>query len=65
MSGQASNEFIGRAVQIVKHAIEEDRATRYARAYPLYVQAIEQFMKALKHEKSEQGRKALEQRLTG
>lgn len=45
-------DFLGRAIDIVKKAIDADNTTEYEKAYQLYYQALELFMLALKWEKN-------------
>ncbi|KTW29186.1 hypothetical protein T552_01143 [Pneumocystis carinii B80] len=49
-------DFLGKAIGIVKKAIEEDNAHKYNEAYKLYVNSLECFNMALKYEKSENGK---------
>lgn len=48
----SNTDFLGRAIEIVKKAIEADVATEYEKAYQLYYQSLELFMLALKWEKN-------------
>lgn len=48
----ANTDFLGRAIDVVKKAIEADTAAQYEQAYQLYYQALELFMLALKWEKN-------------
>ncbi|KAF7451506.1 vacuolar sorting ATPase Vps4 [Pyrenophora tritici-repentis] len=41
-------DFLGRAIETVKKAIETDTAGEYEKAYQLYYSALELFMLALK-----------------
>lgn len=50
MSG--STDFLGRAIEQVRKAIEADNAAQYDRAYQMYYQSLELFMLALKWEKN-------------
>jgi vacuolar protein-sorting-associated protein 4 len=45
-------DFLGRAIDEVKKAIEADTATEYKKAYELYRQSIKLFLLALKYEKN-------------
>jgi vacuolar protein-sorting-associated protein 4 len=45
-------DFLGRAIDVVKKAIELDTAGDYEKAYQLYYQSLELFMLALKWEKN-------------
>lgn len=49
----SNTDFVGRAIAVVKQAIEADTATDYERAYQLYYQSLELFMLALKWTKAE------------
>ncbi|KAK8221998.1 Vacuolar protein sorting-associated protein 4 [Zalaria obscura] len=48
----SNTDFLGRAINVVKNAIEQDTAGEYEKAYQLYYQALELFMLALKWEKN-------------
>ncbi|OCL08419.1 vacuolar protein sorting-associated protein-like protein VPS4 [Glonium stellatum] len=48
----SNTDFLGRAIDVVKKAIETDTAGDYEKAYQLYYQALELFMLALKWEKN-------------
>jgi vacuolar protein-sorting-associated protein 4 len=48
----SNTDFLGRAIDVVKKAIESDTAEEYEKAYQLYYQALELFMLALKWEKN-------------
>ncbi|CCU75750.1 unnamed protein product [Blumeria hordei] len=48
----SNTDFLGRAIDVVKKAIEADTAAEYERAYQLYYQSLELFMLALKWEKN-------------
>jgi vacuolar protein-sorting-associated protein 4 len=48
----SNTDFLGRAIDVVKKAIESDTAGEYEKAYQLYYQALELFMLALKWEKN-------------
>ena len=48
----SNTDFLGRAIDVVKKAIENDTAGEYEKAYQLYYQALELFMLALKWEKN-------------
>ncbi len=45
-------DFLGRAIDVVKKAIESDTGGEYDKAYQLYYQSLELFMLALKWEKN-------------
>jgi len=48
----SNTDFLGRAIDVVKKAIEADTASEYEKAYQLYYQALELFLLALKYEKN-------------
>lgn len=48
----SNTDFLGRAIEVVKKAIENDTAGEYEKAYQLYYQSLELFMLALKWEKN-------------
>ncbi|KAF2096322.1 vacuolar protein sorting-associated protein 4 [Rhizodiscina lignyota] len=48
----SNTDFLGRAIDMVKKAIENDTSGEYEKAYQLYYQALELFMLALKWEKN-------------
>ncbi|RDW67985.1 hypothetical protein BP6252_09381 [Coleophoma cylindrospora] len=48
----SNTDFLGRAIDVVKKAIEKDTAAEYEQAYQLYYQSLELFMLALKWEKN-------------
>ncbi|KAJ9647359.1 Vacuolar protein sorting-associated protein 4 [Coniosporium tulheliwenetii] len=48
----SNTDFLGRAIDVVKKAIDRDTAGDYEKAYQLYYQALELFMLALKWEKN-------------
>jgi len=48
----SNTDFLGRAIEVVKKAIESDTAGEYEKAYQLYYQSLELFMLALKWEKN-------------
>ena len=48
----SNTDFLGRAINIVKNAIEQDVARNYAQASQLYIQSLDLFMLALKWEKN-------------
>ena len=50
----SNTDFLGRAIDVVKKAIENDTAGDYEKAYGLYTQSLELFMLALKWEKNPQ-----------
>ena len=48
----SNTDFLGRAIDVVKKAIENDTAGEYEKAYQLYYQSLGLFMLALKWEKN-------------
>lgn len=48
----SNTDFLGRAIDVVKKAIDNDTAGDYEKAYQLYYQSLELFMLALKWEKN-------------
>ena len=48
----SNTDFLTRAIDVVKKAIESDNAGEYEKAYQLYYQSLELFMLALKWEKN-------------
>ena len=48
----SNSDFLGRAIDTVKKAIDCDTAQDYEKAYQLYYSALELFMLALKWEKN-------------
>lgn len=48
----SNTDFLGRAIDTVKNAIEHDNAGEYEKAYQTYYSALELFMLALKWEKN-------------
>lgn len=48
----SNTDFLGRAIDTVKKAIENDNEGEYEKAYQLYYSALELFMLALKWEKN-------------
>lgn len=48
----SNTDFLGRAIDTVKRAIEHDNAGEYEKAYQTYYSALELFMLALKWEKN-------------
>lgn len=48
----SNTDFLGRAIDTVKKAIEHDNAGEYEKAYQMYYSALELFMLALKWEKN-------------
>ena len=55
----SNTDFLGRAIEVVKKAIDNDTAGEYEKAYNLYYQSLELFMLALKWEKNENSKKMI------
>ena len=58
----SNTDFLGRAIDVVKKAIEQDTAGEYDKAYQLYYQALELFMLALKWEKNQKSKEMIRQK---
>jgi vacuolar protein-sorting-associated protein 4 len=58
----SNTDFLGRAIDQVKKAIEQDTAGEYDKAYQLYYQALELFMLALKWEKNQKSKDMIRQK---
>ncbi|KAL6703441.1 Vacuolar protein sorting-associated protein 4 [Coniothyrium glycines] len=52
-------DFLGRAIETVKKAIDTDTAGEYEKAYQLYYSALELFMLALKWEKNQKSKEMI------
>lgn len=61
MSGQI--DWVGRAIGVVKQAIEHDTAGNYDEAYKQYMSALDLFMLAIKWEKSEPNKVILKKKV--
>lgn len=57
-------DFLGKAIEIVKKATEEDTQGNYEEAYKLYSNALEYFMTALKYEKNEKLKASIRSKFT-
>lgn len=55
----SNTDFLGRAIDTVKKAIELDTAGSYEQAYTIYYQALELFMLALKWEKNQKSKEMI------
>ena len=60
----SNTDFLGRAINIVKNAIEQDVAGNYAQASQLYLQSLELFMLALKWEKNANMKNTIREKTT-
>ena len=58
----SNTDFLGRAIDVVKKAIEQDTAGEYDKAYQMYYQALELFMLALKWEKNAKSKEMIRQK---
>ena len=58
----SNTDFLGRAIDAVKKAIEQDTAGEYEKAYQLYYQSLELFMLALKWEKNAKSKEMIRQK---
>ncbi|KAK5126456.1 Vacuolar protein sorting-associated protein 4 [Meristemomyces frigidus] len=58
----SNTDFLGRAIDVVKKAIEQDTAGEYEKAYQQYYQALELFMLALKWEKNQKSKEMIRQK---
>lgn len=59
-----STDFLGRAIETVKRAIDFDNDGQYEKAYPVYYQALELFMLALKWEKNAKSKEMIRSKTT-
>ncbi|KXN71728.1 katanin p60 ATPase domain-containing protein [Conidiobolus coronatus NRRL 28638] len=55
----ANIDFLGKAIEIVKRATEEDTKGNYEEAYRVYQQALDYFMTAIKYEKNEKVKESI------
>lgn len=58
----SNTDFLGRAIDQVRKAIDADNAAQYDKAYQLYYQSLELFMLALKWEKNPTSKKMIQQK---
>jgi len=58
----SNTDFLGRAIEQVKKAIEQDTNGDYEKAYQAYYQALELFMLALKWEKNAKSKEMIRQK---
>jgi vacuolar protein-sorting-associated protein 4 len=52
-------DFVSPALDLAKRAVDADEASKHKEAYDLYLQAVEHFMVARKHEKNEKKRQLI------
>ncbi|KAJ3241885.1 Vacuolar protein sorting-associated protein 4 [Chytriomyces hyalinus] len=57
-------DFLGKAIEIVKKATEEDANNNYEEAYKQYQNSLEYFMMAMKYEKNEKLKDAIRKKFT-
>lgn len=57
-------DFLGKAIEIVKQATEQDSAGNFEEAYKLYQNSLEYFMTAMKYEKNEKLKDAIRKKFT-
>ncbi|KAM0045273.1 putative vesicle-fusing ATPase [Helianthus debilis subsp. tardiflorus] len=58
------SNFKQQAIEYVKQAVQEDTAGNYAKAFPLYMNALEYFKTHLKYENDPKIREAITQKFT-
>lgn len=58
----SNTDFLGRAIEQVRKAIEADNAAQYDKAYQMYYQSLELFMLALKWEKNPKSKEMIRQK---
>ncbi|KAL8151138.1 hypothetical protein V2J09_020946 [Rumex salicifolius] len=58
------SNFKEQAIEYVKQAVQEDNAGNYAKAFPLYMNALEYFKTHLKYEKNPKIKEAITQKFT-
>lgn len=57
-------DFLGKAIEIVRQATEQDSAGNFEDAYKLYQNSLEYFMTAMKYEKNEKLKDAIRKKFT-
>ena len=57
-------DFLGKAIEIVKKATEQDTLKNYAEAYKLYQNSLEYFLTAIKYEKNEKLKDSIRTKFT-
>ncbi|KAI8852884.1 P-loop containing nucleoside triphosphate hydrolase protein [Chytridium lagenaria] len=60
----ANVDFLGKAIEIVKKATEEDAKENFEEAYKLYQNSLEYFMTAMKYEKNERLKESIRKKFT-
>ncbi|KAI1117889.1 P-loop containing nucleoside triphosphate hydrolase protein [Nemania sp. NC0429] len=58
----SNTDFLGRAIDTVRRAIDADNGNQYEKAYQLYYQSLELFMLALKWEKNPKSKEMIRQK---
>ena len=58
------SNFKEQAIEYVKQAVQEDNAGNYAKAFPLYMNALEYFKTHLEYEKNPKIKEAITQKFT-
>nr|XP_009597832.1 protein SUPPRESSOR OF K(+) TRANSPORT GROWTH DEFECT 1-like isoform X2 [Nicotiana tomentosiformis] len=58
------SNFKEQAIEYVRQAVQEDNAENYAKAFPLYMNALEYFKTHLKYEKNPKIKEAITQKFT-
>ncbi|KAL2914548.1 Vacuolar protein sorting-associated protein 4 [Polyrhizophydium stewartii] len=60
----AGVDFLGKAIEIVKRATDEDGKGNFEEAYKLYTNSLEYFMTAMKYEKNEKLKESIRKKFT-
>ncbi|KAI8923909.1 P-loop containing nucleoside triphosphate hydrolase protein [Entophlyctis helioformis] len=60
----ANVDFLGKAIEIVKRATEEDGKGNFEEAYKLYTNSLEYFMTAMKYEKNDKLKESIRKKFT-
>ncbi|KAH9263343.1 hypothetical protein BASA83_013280 [Batrachochytrium salamandrivorans] len=60
----AGVDFLGKAIEIVKRATEEDGKGNFEEAYKLYTNSLEYFMTAMKYEKNDKLKESIRKKFT-
>ncbi|KAJ3154116.1 Vacuolar protein sorting-associated protein 4 [Geranomyces michiganensis] len=60
----ANCDFLGKAIEIVRKATEEDGKGNFAEAYRLYSNSLEYFMTAMKYEKNDRSKESIRKKFT-
>ncbi|KAJ3048271.1 Vacuolar protein sorting-associated protein 4 [Rhizophlyctis rosea] len=60
----ATSDFLGKAIDIVKRATEEDGKGNFEEAYKLYTNSLEYFMYAMKYEKNDRSKESIRKKFT-